>query len=75
MHEYTNFKNLKGNRPSPWLCYCGIAWAELRQKDPIRRCYYFSVQLEFPQSNFTQLTGDPSFKLACFNVEAKYDAR
>ena len=33
------------------------------------------AQLGFPQSNFTQLTGDLSFKMSYFNVEAEYDAR
>ena len=33
------------------------------------------AQLGFPQSNFTQITGDLSFKMSYFNVEAEYDAR
>jgi phosphate-selective porin OprO and OprP len=33
------------------------------------------AELGFPQSNFTQLTGDLSFKMPYFNVEAEYDAR
>lgn len=33
------------------------------------------AELGFPQSNFTQLTADLSFKMPYFNVEAEYDAR
>jgi len=33
------------------------------------------AELGFPQSDFTQLTGDLSFKMPYFNVEAEYDAR
>lgn len=33
------------------------------------------AELGFPQSNFTQITGDVSFKMPYFNVEGEYDGR